>query len=202
MSATYTFKTDFLTPEAFAPYGQVIQFKGNKNVVTANQGTAKRANYVANLVNERDGFKVANVPMAEPNMCIFSSQPRPVQGGKLDLKVLERHPHSTQVFVPIKQTGVKDLNPDEPCYIVVVADNGPDDKPVMSSIKAFVATGTQGINYNHNTWHSPMVCINKVVDFLVLVWENKQPNQDTQEVYTDGFTLDVSPYVSNVPSKL
>ena len=120
-----TYTTELLTAEAFAPYGQVIEFNGNKNVVITNQGTAKRVNHVAKLINERDGFQAPHLPKAEPNMCIFSSQPRPVKGGKIDLKVLERHPHSTQVFVPIKQSGVKDFNPDEPCYIVVVTDNGP-----------------------------------------------------------------------------
>ncbi|KAJ1676144.1 hypothetical protein EV182_008777, partial [Spiromyces aspiralis] len=121
-----TFSVKPLTPEAFAPYGDVIQFKGNKNIVSANQGTAKRANYVACLVNERDGFHAPDLPRASPNMCIFSSQPRPASfNGLVSLNVLERHPYSTQVFMPIKQTGVKDLNPDEPCYIVVVADNGP-----------------------------------------------------------------------------
>ncbi|KAI8320607.1 ureidoglycolate hydrolase, partial [Martensiomyces pterosporus] len=159
-----------LTIDAFKPYGDVIQLEGNKNIVIANQGTAKRVNHVAKLENWRQNTS-PSVKNGTPNMCIFSSAPRPTAGGRFEVKLLERHPFSSQVFMPIHQHGVHSTNPDEPCYLVIVAENGPDDKPDLSTIRAFAASSTQGINYKANSWHSPMVCVGQRVNFLVLVWE-------------------------------
>ncbi|KAJ1951707.1 hypothetical protein GGI12_006419, partial [Dipsacomyces acuminosporus] len=156
-----------LTIDSFKPYGDVIQLEGHKNTITANQGTAKRANRVATLENLREGTD-PTLKSATPNMCIFSSAPRSTVGGYFEVKLLERHPYSSQVFMPIHQQGVCSTDPDEPCYVVIVAENGPDDKPLLESIRAFAASSTQGINYKANSWHSPMVCIGQRVNFLVL----------------------------------
>ncbi|KAJ2833940.1 Allantoicase [Coemansia furcata] len=181
-----------LTIESFKPYGDVIQLEGNKNVVLANQGTAKRVNYVAKLENLRDASGPA-LQNARPNMCIFSSAPRPTVGGRFEVKLLERHPYSSQVFMPIFQHGVRNSNPDEPCYLVIVAENGSDDKPDLSTIRAFAANSTQGINYKANSWHSPMVTIGQRVNFVVLVWENGVALQDCDEAPISPVIVDLSP---------
>ncbi|KAJ2241979.1 Allantoicase [Coemansia sp. RSA 455] len=181
-----------LTIESFQPYGDVIQLEGNKNVVLANQGTAKRVNYVAKLENLRETTGPA-LQNARPNMCIFSSAPRPTVGGRFEVKLLERHPYSSQVFMPIFQHGVRNSNPDEPCYLVIVAENGSDDKPDLNTIRAFAASSTQGINYKANSWHSPMVTIGQRVNFVVLVWENGVALQDCEEAPISPVIVDLSP---------
>ena len=37
-------------------------------------------------------------------------------------------------------------------YIAVAALNGPDDKPDMSTARAFIGTVAQGISYNAGIW--------------------------------------------------
>ncbi|KAI7834127.1 ureidoglycolate hydrolase [Kickxella alabastrina] len=180
-----------LTIESFQPYGDVIQLEGHKNIVIANQGTAKRVNHVAKLGNLRRCTGPA-LQSAQPNMCIFSSAPRPTSGGRLKINLLERHPYSTQVFMPIHQQGVK-VDPDSPCYLVIVAENGPDDRPDLKSIRAFAANSTQGINYKANSWHSPMVTIGKQVNFIVLVWENGVALQDCEEALISPVAIDLVP---------
>ncbi|KAJ2436811.1 Allantoicase, partial [Coemansia sp. RSA 2424] len=84
-------------------------------------------------------------------------------------------------------------NPDEPCYLVIVAENGPDDRPDLSTIRAFAASSTQGINYKANSWHSPMVTIGQRVNFVVLVWENGVALQDCDEAPISPVSVDLSP---------
>ncbi|KAI9475021.1 Allantoicase [Coemansia sp. RSA 989] len=190
-----------LTIDSFKPYGDVIQLEGNKNVVIANQGTAKRVNHVAKLENLRECSGPA-LQSGRPNMCIFSSAPRPTIGGRFEVKLLERHPYSSQVFMPIHQQGTA-VDPDKPCYLVIVAENGPDDKPDLRTIRAFAANSTQGINYKANSWHSPMVTIGTRVNFIVLVWENGVALQDCEEAPISPVLVDLTPSFKNLPeSKL
>ncbi|KAI9505206.1 Allantoicase [Coemansia spiralis] len=186
-----------LTIDSFKPYGDVVQLEGNKNVVIANQGTAKRVNYVAKLENLRECSGPA-LQSARPNMCIFSSAPRPTVSGRFQVKLLERHPYSSQVFMPIYQHGVQNTDPNAPCYLVIVAENGADDKPNLSTIRAFAANSTQGINYKANSWHSPMVTIGQRVNFLVLVWENRVALQDCEEAPIDPVVVDLTPSFKNL----
>ncbi|KAJ2549673.1 hypothetical protein EV175_004357 [Coemansia sp. RSA 1933] len=186
-----------LTIDAFKPYGDVIQLEGNKNVVIANQGTAKRVNYVAKLENWRSSESPA-LQSARPNMCIFSSAPRPTISGRFQVKLLERHPYSSQVFMPIHQHGEKNIDPNEACYLVIVAENGADDKPDLRTVRAFAANSTQGINYKANSWHSPMVTIGKRVNFLVLVWENDVALQNCEEAPIDPVVVDLRPSFKNL----
>ncbi|KAJ2130743.1 Allantoicase [Coemansia sp. RSA 678] len=185
-----------LTIESFKPYGDVIQLEGNKNVIIANQGTAKRVNHVAKLENLRSGPSPA-LQSAKPNMCIFSSAPRPTTGGLFQVKLLERHPYSSQVFMPIHEQGVK-TSPDLPSYLVIVAENGSDDLPDLRTIRAFAATSTQGINYKANSWHSPMVTIGRRVNFVVLVWENGVKLQDCEEAPITPVLIDLKPLFKNL----
>jgi len=50
-------------------------------------------------------------------------------------------------------------------YVVVVAMGG--DTPDMSTLKCFMASAHQGVNYAKGTWHHPLLALNDV-DFLVV----------------------------------
>ncbi|KAJ2386474.1 hypothetical protein GGI05_004375 [Coemansia sp. RSA 2603] len=193
----HSIKVEPLTIDSFKPYGDVVQLEGNKNIVIANQGTAKRVNHIAKLENLRLASGPA-LQSARPNMCIFSSAPRPTSSGRFEVKLLERHPYSSQVFMPIHQDGVKNADPNAPCYLVIVANNGPDDKPDLKTIRAFAANSTQGINYKANSWHSPMVTIGERVNFLVLVWENGVALQDCEEAPISPVQIDLTPSFKNL----
>jgi ureidoglycolate hydrolase len=104
-----------LTAEAFAPYGQVIAFDDHQTV-SANQGTARRLNYAASLTNLRPTSSHIS-PAARPNLALFRCVPLTTRS--LQVKLLERHRWSTQMFMPVAST------PDAVGYLVVVAQNGP-----------------------------------------------------------------------------
>ncbi|GAA5803433.1 allantoicase [Helicostylum pulchrum] len=168
-----------LTSEAYAPYGQVIQSGFAEFVTSANQGTAEKHHQVAQVVNNFPNGK------GKMHMCVF--QCLPTNELPFTVKLLERHPYSSQAFIPMTDSKSRG-------YLAVVALNGADDKPDMSTLKAFVATSKQGINYNPGVWHHPMVALEYETDFAVVVHESGVPEDDCHEVDTPHVVVQVPGY--------
>lgn len=143
-----------LTAEEFLPYGQVIEAKSNDMAVSANQGTSRRHNHLANLSNlkrpqnitlenstDSSNIKCVEHNDASANLCVFSATPTSTL--PFPIKLLERHKFSSQMFVPMTKP---DWNARS--YLVIVCLNNPvTDKPDMATLKTFIATSIQGINY-------------------------------------------------------
>ncbi|KAG0163875.1 Allantoicase [Apophysomyces sp. BC1015] len=167
-----------LTADAYGPYGDVIEAISS-NVTGANQGTAKKYHHVAEIVNI---FPNGN---GYTNMCVFRCSPATQL--PFVVKLLERHPYSSQFFVPMTDGNTRG-------YLVIVALNGKDDKPDMSTMKAFIATSKQGVNYRQGTWHHPMIALENETDFAVLVHESGTPQDDCQEVDVPEIVVQVPGY--------
>ena len=43
-----------------------------------------------------------------------------------------------------------------------------DDKPDLSTLRAFIINGEQGVNYHRNVWHHPLFAWQRVTDFLTI----------------------------------
>lgn len=71
------------------------------------------------------------------------------------LKVMERHPLSSQAFYPLSTFP----------YLVVVAPTGELDP---SAIVAFLAQPNQGVNYHRGVWHHYSLALAGISDFLVV----------------------------------
>ena len=88
-----------------------------------------------------------------PLINIFRARPWPQP---LRVRMLERHPLSSQAFVPVGQ------HP----FLVIVAP--PDEAPDPKGVRAFVTNGQQGVNYRRGVWHHPLLALEQVCDFLVV----------------------------------
>lgn len=143
-----------LTADLYRDYGDVVSARADVVPVKANAGTADRFNWLGALENKRPG--------SLPNLCVFRSAP--FQGDVFVVKGLERHAHSTQLFVPM--TCLKR-------YLVVVARGG--DEPDLSTVKAFIAARDQGVTYRPGVWHHPLIALDAVTDFACVVWEDRGP---------------------------
>ncbi len=152
---TKTLKITPLTADAFAEFGDVIEMAGAKHF-PINQGTTERFHDLANLDLNRVG--------GNPIVSIFESQPRP-QPVKLD--VMERHPLGSQAFYPLQ-------NHD---WLIVVASG--DDPLALENLKAFRASGLQGINYAANIWHHPLLVLEANSKFLII--DRKGPGNNCEE---------------------
>ncbi|KAI0413834.1 ureidoglycolate hydrolase [Xylaria grammica] len=207
-----------LTRDAFAPFGDVIAnprpasrpsntapeviARGELpcGAISANQGTAIQYKAIASM---RDLYGLAPSGKAgTARMTMFVCGARTLVsagGGEADgvqIKVLERHPFTSQTFIPLTADGAKR-------YLVVVAptldptgeDEGlpaPDETglpgrglPDVRRLKAFVATGEQAVTYSAGTWHAPMIALghlDSTIDFVVVQFANDVPLEDCQEV--------------------
>lgn len=130
-----------LTADVFAPYGDVIASVGAAEPM--NQGMGQRFRDLA----EVDVLSQAGRPAISRVRCLPEHVPVP-------LRLMERHPLSTQAFIPT----------DGQRYIIVVAPAG--QPPKLEDFRAFVADGSQGISYGRGIWHHPMIALDKECDFV------------------------------------
>ncbi|MHB0774941.1 ureidoglycolate lyase [Halomonas sp. WWR20] len=133
-----------LTPEAFAPFGEVIDARTSDSF-PINAGRTQRHHDLARVETLGEG--------AHTLINLFVSQPVAVP---LTLDFLERHPLGSQAFMPLH----------EERFLVVVAPPGETIDP--DSVRAFVTDGRQGVNYRAGTWHAIQSVLDREGEFLVV----------------------------------
>lgn len=143
-----------LTREAFRPYGDVIQVAESGHY-TINQGWAERYADMAEL-DLLDGG-------GTPNVGIVRAEPRPLP---LKIKLMERHPKSSQLFIPLMPRP----------FLILVAPPGDPLQP--EKIVAFKTMAGQGVNYRRGVWHHPLIALDQSTDFLVVDRHAKDENCD------------------------
>ncbi|KAI0885481.1 ureidoglycolate hydrolase [Annulohypoxylon maeteangense] len=211
-----TLTAEPLTPTAFAPFGAVLANPAPETrpsapasalppgygAVSANQGTAIQYRALAPPLRNLYAQAPSRKP-ASPRTTMFVCGARQLVpdersgAGLFEVKILERHPFTTQTFIPLGASGV------ETRYLVIVAPSrAPDtpDKdfptptgeglpgrglPDLGGLRAFVATGAQAVTYGAGTWHAPMVALGpagSAIDFVVVQFANDEAVEDCQEV--------------------
>lgn len=179
-----------LTPEGFSAYGGVISVNEQLKKVSAskaNYGTAIKLHKVAPVDSYFENAPSGQRPTTNLNVFRCAAPKRLITKRGLfkayKSTVLERHPFSTQAFIPMGQ------NPNKASYLVIVSksDESTEQKlPDPKTLKAFICRGNQSITYGAGTWHAPMVVIDEEVpyiDFAVLINENGVEEEDCQECY-------------------
>ena len=146
-----------LTRAAFAPFGDVIELEGARQI-PINLGTTVRFHDLARIDVADEGGR--------PLVNLFRGQPRTLP---FEVTMLERHPLGSQAFVPLTQKS----------YLVVVAPAGP---LVPEAVRAFVTRGWQGVNYAKGVWHHPLIALDEVSDFIVVDRGGEGPNCDEENL--------------------
>jgi ureidoglycolate lyase len=158
---TRILKPQPLSPESFAPYGDVIDASAAKTVRLINEGNTDRFHDLAKLDLLQDG--------GTPLVSIFRSRPLPLP---LQIKIMERHPLSSQAFYPLSGRP----------YLVVVAGRGDFD---AANLRAFVAGPSQGVNYHRGVWHHYSLALGAASDFLVIDRGGPEKNCDEADIGED-----------------
>ena len=127
----------------FAMYGDLISTNDIKPI-DINSGYAKRFNNLANLNTLKDGGKTI--------VSIFSALKRTFP---MKIDMMEKHPHGSQAFIPMKET----------TFICFVAP--PGEYPDINKIQSFIVPPKTGINYKPGIWHFPLISTEDT-NFLVI----------------------------------
>jgi ureidoglycolate lyase len=154
-----------LTRGAFAPFGDVIESEGRAHY-PINAGTAERYNDLATVDVGASGGR--------PLISLCRAQPVDLP---LTLRLMERHPLSSQAFIPLSNTP----------FLVVVAPAG---ELGIESIRAFRSNGRQGINYRAGTWHHPLIALERISDFLVVDRGGQGDNCDEVPIAKRGIVVE------------
>ncbi len=130
-----------LTPEAFAPFGDVID-------------TARGPDFAINngMCDRYHGLGAVDVAQGGPIISIGRGRPYDLP---LTLRMVERHPLGSQAFIPLSR---------DP-FLVVVAPDAPDGP---GTPLAFLTAPGQGVNYRRNVWHGVLTPLGDVTDFLIV----------------------------------
>lgn len=154
-----------LTAESFAPFGDVIAETAAREVREINYGYTRRFHDLARIdLGAADGTPLVSLFRSAP-------LPRPVA-----IRVMERHPLSSQAFYPLSGRP----------YLVVVADRG-DFAP--DNLRAFVAAPDQGVNYHAGVWHHFSLALEAPSDFLVI--DRGGPEKNCDEVFLDAENITI-----------
>ena len=143
-----------LTRENFAPFGDVIQIDGSEQF-EINSGYTTR---VHDLIDIQLGGA-----RARPQLSLFLGRPRP-----LEISMLEKHPLGSQAFYPVEDRR----------WLVVVAI-----EPKAESVRAFWASGRQGVNYHQDVWHHPLLVL-EPQQFVIIDRGGAGSNCDETELDT------------------
>jgi len=192
--------------------------------VSVNQGTAIQYRGITTTSTPRDLYASApsgkkatartTMFVSGARMLVSSPKKGGVEGkkevgGSVEVQVLERHPFTSQTFIPLTADKSKR-------YLVIVAPTldtitAEDEKlpmptptspptkdgtrlpgpglPDLTRLKTFVVTGEQAVTYAPGTWHAPMIALGppgSSIDFVVVQFANDVPVEDCQEVALDN----------------
>jgi ureidoglycolate lyase len=132
-----------LTAEAFAPFGDVIEARGAPSF-QINGGMCDRYHDLARLEIAGEDTRIG----------ISTGRARPY-ALPYELKLVERHPHGSQAFLPMSE---------DPFMVIVAPDeNGTPGRP-----RAFLTAAGQGVNYLRGIWHGVLTPLGRTADFVIV----------------------------------
>lgn len=155
-----------LTAAAFSPFGEIIESQETYRII--NEGTTRQFADLAPIDTATDGGR--------PSISIYRATPYQLP---LAIMMLERHPLSSQLFMPLHG---------EP-FLIVVAPAGDQVDPAAA--RAFVSSGRQGVNYRRGTWHHPLIALRDASEFLVV--DRMGPGKNCDEFHFGGGAILLQP---------
>jgi ureidoglycolate lyase len=136
--------------DLFAPFGTIVEMV--EPATPVNGGTALRYDV--------DVFRASEVKAGFG--LVTSIYDADAQKLPFPISMLERHPNSRQLIVPIKGEG----------HTAIVCLSGPDGGPDLGTLSAFRLTARQGVIYDEGLWHHPILALVSRAQFLVQSWQD------------------------------
>lgn len=159
-----TIRTEPLTAEAFAPFGDVLEVNGAPDRLI-NQDLCGRYHDRARLDFGTGG---------RAGISLFDAVPRVLP---YTLDMVERHPEGSQAFLPMTAAP----------FLVIVA---PDAGGVPGTPRAFLTVPGQGVNYHRGTWHGVLTPLSAPGLFAVVDRIGTTPNLEEHWFATPWTVVD------------
>ena len=156
---TRTLRTEPLTAEAFAPFGDVLEATGDFRLI--NAGLCRRHHDRARLDFGAGGCA---------GISVFQAEPRSLPHA---FDLIERHPEGSQAFLPMTA---------DPFLVIV--STSPETTP-----RAFLTNGAQGINLHRGTWHGVLTPLAAPGLFAVVDRIGPTPNLEEHRYATPWAVL-------------
>ena len=133
-----------LTDEQFSKFGKIISVENSASIMI-NNGFAKKHHNLCNI-DSNDNGGVSTV-----HLYIGKKREFP-----LAITMMEKHPHFSQTFIPRSTTPFM--------AVVALGENEPD----LNTLSVFKSNGNQGVHYNKNVWHFPLISLEDNEQFIVI----------------------------------
>ena len=133
-----------LEAKAFAPFGTVIEAVNDAAAVSINAGTCLKFANLAYPDCARDGGR--------PTVHIYRAQPVNLP---FLIAGMERHSKGSQAFFPLSTRP----------FLAIVASAG---EFCANTVRAFKASGSQGVQFSPGTWHHFCLALEAPSEFLVI----------------------------------
>jgi ureidoglycolate lyase len=137
-----------LSADAFAPYGEVVEYRGN----------LKRC-HIPGALQHKDK------PL-EPAFWVTRAMSPMTLPARIHQ--LERHMFSAQTFVPLRSGN----------YLVIVAPDSGGANPDLERLEVFEAHEGQGVCYHPRTWHHGLAVLSAPAEFVVMMSVYEAPGGD------------------------
>jgi len=135
---------EILSKENFESYGDVLSTENSSSIIINNGFAEKHYNLCSMDSNENGGKSALHLYVAKK------------RAFPLQINMLEKHPYFSQAFIPRSNNA----------FIAVVSLG--TNKPDLSTLKAFITDGNQGVHYKRGTWHFPLISIKNNEQFIVI----------------------------------
>lgn len=155
-----------LNAEDFAPFGDVIDTQTTANSFKINYGLTTRFHDMAHI-DVTDGGGKAGFSIFRASTAQLPHQ----------VKVMEYHPHGSQLFYPLCKSR----------FLILVAPIS--EKIEVENIQLFITNGKQGINYHKGVWHHYLLPLNNDAEFVVI--DRIASDENCVEENIEGITIDL-----------
>jgi len=150
--------------DAFSAYGRLIDFKDAPDF-WINDNTCERHHGLATVDVTGE--------QAEPIISLGRAKAFSLP---LSLHMMERHPFGSQAFIPLQSS-----------TMLIVVANDLNNTPV--DLRAFMTTGSQGIQFHRNVWHGVLTPIGTGGDFIIVDRQGAGTNLEEHH-FSDAIVID------------
>ena len=106
--------------------------------------------------------------------------PAPV-AGPISVAALERHPHSTQSFLPLAAGR----------WLILVAPTTATGEPDLGGALAFLAGPEDAICIGRNVWHAGLTVLDQPASFAMIMWKAENAEDGILHQLAEPLTVEI-----------